>query len=100
MRNSFRKIENVAPPTMEHLTAAIYLDFTGFEQKGFIGRAMQMKRRNVAGRSKDPQNAKGAVRLLRTHQNVRFLAKGSDHPAVLVSFGVGGKSVFHRFNTG
>jgi hypothetical protein len=34
------------------------------------------------------------------HPSILLLAKGSDHPAFLASDEVGGKSVFHRFNTG
>jgi hypothetical protein len=75
--NSFGKIDDVTPSPTEQLSAAIYLDFTGFDQKCFIGRTMQVWRRNVAGRSGNPQHTKGVTRLLGTNQNMCFLAKRS-----------------------
>jgi hypothetical protein len=44
MGNSFGKIDDVTPSPMEQLSAAIYLDFTGFDQKCFIGRVMNVRR--------------------------------------------------------
>src|SRR4029077_7585228 len=61
---SFGKIDNVAHSPMEQFSAEIYLNFTGFNQKCFIGRAMQVRRRYIAGRRGKPQHAKGVIRLL------------------------------------
>jgi hypothetical protein len=67
MRNSFGKIDDVSSSPPEQLSAAIHLDFTGFDQKCFIGRVMNVRRRNVARGSEKPQHAKGVSRLFRTY---------------------------------
>jgi hypothetical protein len=87
MGNSSGKIDNVTLLATEQLSGKIYLDFTGFNQKRFIGRAMKVRRRNVGGRSGNPQHAEGVTRLLRTNQNMCSLAKRSDHPVVVDSPG-------------
>jgi hypothetical protein len=68
---------------MEQLSAEIYLDFTGFNQKCFIGRTMQVRRRDVAARSEKPQHTKRVARLLRTNQNMGFLPKRTYNTAVV-----------------
>jgi hypothetical protein len=85
MGNSSGKIDNVTLSATEQLSGKIYLDFTGFNQKRFIGRAMKVRRRNVGGRSGNPQHAEGVTRLLGTNQNMCSLTKRSDH-AVVVDF--------------
>src|SRR6516162_7791057 len=60
MGNSFGKIDNVTFSSTEQLFAAIYLDFTGFDQKCFIGRAMKVRRRNVAGGMKNRNTLKAS----------------------------------------
>jgi hypothetical protein len=54
MRNSFGKIDDVTPSPTDQLSAAIYLDFTLFDQKCFISRPMKVRGRNVARRSEKP----------------------------------------------
>src|SRR6516165_11117369 len=85
MGNSFGKIEDVTLSSTEQLSAAIYLDFTGFDQKCFIGRTMKVRRGNVARRHEKPQHGKGVSRLLRTYQNMRFLPKRPYNTAVVDS---------------
>src|SRR5258708_27090617 len=80
--NSLGKIEGAPIWPREYPPADIYLDFTGFNQKCFIGRAMQVRRRYVGGRSGKPQQAKSVTRLLRTNQNMGFLPKPTDNSAV------------------
>jgi hypothetical protein len=89
MGNSFGKKDYVTPSPTEQRSAEIYLDFTGFNNKCFIGGAMKVRRRNVGGRSENPQHAKGAIRLFRTYQNIGFLPKRSYNTAVVDSDGVG-----------
>jgi len=89
MGNSFGKIDYVTPSATEQHSAEIYLDFTGFNEKCFIGGAMKVRRRNVGGRSGNPQHAKGATRLFRTYQNMGFLPKRPYNTAVVDSDGVG-----------
>jgi hypothetical protein len=67
MGNSYGKINDVTFSSTEQLSAAVYLYFTRFDQKCFIGRAMKVRRRNVARRNEKPQHAKGVSRLLRTY---------------------------------
>src|SRR5215472_17279659 len=88
MGNSFGKIDGVTSSSTEQLPAAIYLDFTGFDQKSFIGRAMKVRRRNVARRNEKPQHAKGVSRLLGTYQNVGFLDEGTYDTSVVRSQGL------------
>ena len=71
--------------------APAVLPSTGAEvhQKCFIGRMMSVRRRNVDGRSENPQRNTRTC-LLRTDQNMCFLAKGSELTAVVISHGVDG----------
>jgi hypothetical protein len=63
MGNSFGKINDVTFSSTEQFSAAIYFYFAGFHQKCFIGRAMKVRRRNVARRNEKPQHTKGVSRL-------------------------------------
>src|SRR6516162_5181472 len=99
MGNFFRKINDVTFSSTEQLSAAIYLYFTGFDQKCFIGRAMKMRRRNVARRNEKPQHAKGVSRLFRTYQNMGFLPKRPYHTAVVDSQGFGFNILVHRLTS-
>src|SRR6516165_3599546 len=83
MGNSFGEIDDVTFSSKKQLSATIYLDFTSFDQKCFIGRAMKVRRRNVARRNEKPQHAKGVSRLFRTYQNMGFLPKRPYHTAVV-----------------
>ena len=75
MGNSFGKIDDVTFSSTEQLSAAIYLDFTGLDQKCFIGPVMKVRRGNVARRHEKPQHGKSVSRLFRTYENMRFLPK-------------------------
>src|SRR3974390_2274919 len=83
MGNSFGKINDVTFSSGEQLSAAIYLYFTGFDQKCFIGRAMKVRRRNVGRRNEKPQHAKGVPRLFGAYKNMGFLPKRPYHTAVV-----------------
>src|SRR6516225_5104529 len=99
MGNSFGKINDVTFSCTEQLSAAIYLYFTGFDQKCFIGRAMKVRRRNVARRNAKPQHAKGVSRLFRTYQNMGFLPKRPYQTAVIDSQGIGFNILVHRLTS-
>src|SRR6516225_9951291 len=99
MGNSFGKINDVTFSSTEQLSAAIYFYFTGFDQKCFIGRAMKVRRRNVARRNEKPQHAKGVSRLFRTYQNMGFLPKRPYHTAVIDSQGFGFNILVHRLTS-
>jgi hypothetical protein len=83
---------------MEQFSAEIYLNFTGFNQKCFIGRAIQVRRRYIAGRRGKPQHAKGVIRLLRTNQNMGFLPEGTYNTAIVDSHRVGCYIACHRLS--
>src|SRR6516164_9423432 len=85
MGNSFGKIDDVTFSSTEQLSAAIYLDFTGFDQKCLIGPVMKVRRGNVARRHEKPQHGKSVSRLFRTYENMRFLPKRPYNMAVVDS---------------
>ena len=96
MGNSFGKIDDVSSSPPEQLSSEIYLDFAGFDQKCFIGRVMNVRRRNFARGSEKPRHAKGITRLLGTYQNVGFLPNGPYDTAVVDSQGFGFNMLVHR----
>jgi hypothetical protein len=96
MGNSFGKIDDVSSSPPEQLSSEIYLDFAGFDQKCFIGRVMNVRRRNFARGSEKPRHAKGITRLLGTYQNVGFLPNGPYDTAVVDSQGFGFNILIHR----
>jgi hypothetical protein len=82
MRNSFGKINNVTLSPTEQLSANVDFDFTGFYEKGFVGRAMKVRWRNIGRRSGNPQYAKGVPSFFGTYQNMGFLPKRPYHTAL------------------
>jgi hypothetical protein len=51
MRGNLEQMNNVTPSPTEHLSTTTYLDFTGFNQKCFISRTMQVRGCYVPGRA-------------------------------------------------
>ena len=90
MRDLFRQVEHVAGHAAKHLATTVDLDFTGFDDKGFVFVLVQMRRIVSSRRHDKAHKAKRVAGLLRTDQNSSFLPKRSEHSAVF--------SIRHIFN--